>query len=51
MTFYMDDRETGPKFEFDNGRLVKINGMRPEYMDGHRLIALIRYLAEKHENK
>ena len=42
-------KNPAPAFEFQNGQLVKVNGMRPEYMDGYRLIALVRYLAEKHE--
>lgn len=35
--------------EFENGRLVKWRGHRPEYMNGHDLIALVRLLgAEVH---
>lgn len=33
------------RLEFQNGRLVKVDGMRPEYMDGHSLIRLARELA------
>jgi hypothetical protein len=34
---------------FENGNLVKVHGMRPEYMDGYALIALVRLLgAEVH---
>lgn len=33
------------KMEFENGRLVKVDGMRPEYMDGYALINLVRELA------
>lgn len=44
-------QDRDPVFEFQNGRLVKVNGMRPEYMNGWRMIALIRYLAEKHEQR
>jgi hypothetical protein len=29
---------------FENGKLVKFRHMRPEYMDGHDLIALARLL-------
>ena len=29
---------------FENGKLVKFRHMRPEYMDGHDLIALVRLL-------
>lgn len=32
--------------EFEQGQLVKISGMRPEYMDGYRLIAMTRALAQ-----
>jgi hypothetical protein len=35
--------------EFENGNLVKVHGMRPQYMNGHDLIALVRLLgAEVH---
>lgn len=35
--------------EFENGQLVKIHGMRPDYMNGYDLIALVRLLgAEVH---
>lgn len=47
----MNGADQDPVFEFQNGRLVKVNGMRPEYMNGWRMIALIRYLAEKHEQR
>ena len=30
---------------FENDKLVKIDGVRPEYMDGHKLIQLVRDLA------
>lgn len=33
------------ELEFEAGNLVKVNGMRPEHMDGHQMIALIRRLA------
>ena len=34
---------------FENGNLVKVHGMRPEYMGGYDLIALVRQLgAEVH---
>lgn len=35
------------KLEFEAGNLVKVDGMRPEYMDGNSMIALIRLLAVK----
>lgn len=31
---------------FQGGKLVKIDGMRPEQMDGDKLIALLRQTAE-----
>lgn len=31
--------------EFQNGVLVKIHGMRPEYQDGHTMIRQIKELA------
>jgi hypothetical protein len=31
--------------EFEAGRLVKIGGYRPEYMDGHTLIRIVGDLA------
>lgn len=31
--------------EFENGRLVKVRGMRPEYMSGGQLINVVRELA------
>ena len=35
--------------EFQNGQLVKVHGMRPDYMDGYALLALVRVLgAEVH---
>lgn len=33
------------KMEFEQGRLVKVDGVRPEYMDGYRLLALVRQMA------
>lgn len=33
------------EFEFQNDRLVKINGFRPEYMDGVTLLDTLRKLA------
>lgn len=33
------------RLEFENGALVKVDGMRPEYMSGHRLIRLVKELA------
>lgn len=33
------------KLEFENGVLVKVDGMRPDYMDGHTLIRLVKELA------
>ena len=33
--------------EFENGLLVKWHGQRPEYMDGHSLLGLIRLLGKK----
>ncbi len=36
--------------EFENGSLVKVDGMRPEYMDGYQLIVLVQRLGrELHE--
>lgn len=32
--------------EFQNGRLVKVRGMRPMYMDGYALIAALEWMAE-----
>lgn len=32
--------------EFEGGNLVKVDGMRPKYMDGYKLIALLRQTAE-----
>lgn len=32
------------KLEFENGVLVKVDGMRPDYMDGHTLIRLVKEL-------
>ena len=34
------------RFQFENARLVKVDGMRPEYMSGQDLIATTRYAAE-----
>jgi len=34
------------EMEFEDGRLVKINMVRPEYMNGNKMIAIIRQLAE-----
>jgi hypothetical protein len=33
------------KLEFEKGKLVKVNGMRPEYLDGWQTICLVRELA------
>ena len=33
--------------EFENGQLVKWHGQRPEYMDGHSLLGLIRLLGKR----
>jgi hypothetical protein len=33
------------RLEFENGQLVKVDGKRPEYMDGYALIRLVRDLA------
>ncbi len=33
------------RLEFENGNLVKVDGKRPEYMDGYSLIRLVRELA------
>lgn len=33
------------RYEFEAGQLVKIDGARPDYMGGHRLIREIRILA------
>ena len=42
-----DQRNYTPlKMEFEDGRLVKINMVRPEYMDGNKMVAIIRQLAE-----
>lgn len=30
------------KLEFQNGQLVKVGGMRPEYMSGQVLLGLVR---------
>lgn len=30
--------------QYERGHLVKVNGMRPEYMSGHDMISLIRAL-------
>lgn len=32
--------------EFQNGKLVKLNGQRPEYMSGHDLIRATKQIAE-----
>ena len=40
------------ELEFENGNLVKVGGMRPEYMHGYQLISLVRRLGrELHEAK
>ena len=42
-----DQRNYAPlKMKFEEDRLVKINMVRPERMDGNRMIAIIRQLAE-----
>ena len=33
--------------EFQNGRLVKLDGQRPEYMGGYDLISAVRHFAAK----
>lgn len=39
--------ETEPlNLEFEAGRLVKVDGARPEYMDGYSLLQLVRKLAQ-----
>ena len=38
------------KLEFENGKLVKVNGMRPQYLGGMEMIALIHRLAELNES-
>lgn len=41
-------RSVGDKrmwLEFECGVLVKVNGMRPEYMDGNQMVRLIKDLA------
>ncbi len=35
------------QLNFEGGKLVKVDGARPEYMSGHRLICLTRELAER----
>lgn len=42
----MDNQHIKERLEFEGGRLVKVDGHRPEYMDGHTLIRLVRSLAE-----
>lgn len=37
---------TPEDFEFEQGRLVKIRGQRPMYMDGYALIAALEYMTE-----
>ena len=41
----MGNRQFTP--EFQNGRLVKLDGQRPEYMGGYDLIAAVRHFAAK----
>ena len=41
----MGNRQFTP--EFQNGRLVKLDGQRPEYMGGHDLISAVRHFAAK----
>ena len=36
---------TEKSLEFENGRLVKIGGMRPEYMSGHTLICIVKEMS------
>jgi hypothetical protein len=43
MQYRLDDKTV---LEIENGRLVKVNGSRPDYMDGSRLIRLVKELAE-----
>jgi hypothetical protein len=35
--------------QFENGKLVKLDGMRPEYMSGFALIRATRHFAELHQ--
>jgi len=35
------------KLEFEKGTLVKVNGMRPQYMSGNDMISLICYLGQE----
>lgn len=35
------------KLEYENGKLVKVDGMRPQYLDGHTMIMVIHQLAEE----
>ena len=37
---------TREDLEFENGQLVKIGGMRPQYMDGYRLIDAVKSIAK-----
>jgi hypothetical protein len=39
---------TLPKLEYQDGHLVKVDGMRPEYIDGYLLISLVKVIAEDH---
>jgi hypothetical protein len=36
-----------PHLEFEDGNLVKCDGQRPQYMDGYRLIALVKDLGRE----
>lgn len=38
------------RLEFENGRLVKVDGFRPEYMSGYDLIHLVGALAVQFNN-
>lgn len=36
------------RYEYEAGTLVKIDGMRPDYMDGYRLMRELRTLASEY---
>jgi hypothetical protein len=37
------------QLEYENGKLVKIDGMRPEYVDGNTLIRAVKGVAQAHQ--
>ena len=39
------------RMEFEGGHLVKIDGYRPEYFDGNKLIRFIREIAEEYKRE